>query len=68
MAERQIKIGFLWLVLVVGMGLHAAYSLSAIRYGGDVTIEGSTGSVPWSNSWLKTIFYVIPMLLGVGSV
>ncbi len=33
-----------------------------------MTIEDATGEVPWSNAWLKTIFYVLPMLMGVGSV
>lgn len=68
MFERQMRMAYLWLVLVVGMSLHAAYALSAIRYGVDVTIEGATDGVPWSNSWLKSIFYVLPMLLGVCSI
>lgn len=66
MAIRSLRLAFLWLALVVGMSLHASYDLSALRYGVDVVIEGSTGSVPWSNVWLKSIFYVLPLLMAVG--
>lgn len=68
MFERQIRLGLLWLVIVVGMGLHAAYALSAIRYGASVAVADPTGAVPWSNTWLKTIFYVVPMLVAVGCI
>ena len=68
MTDSSLRIAYLWLVLVVGMSLHASYDLSAIRFGVDVTIEGSKGAVPWSNFWLKTIFYVVPMLFGTACV
>lgn len=68
MFERQIRLGFLWLVMVVAMGLHAAYSLSALRYGVDVRVSDATGAVPWSNTVIKTIFYVLPLLVSVGCI
>lgn len=68
MTDSPARIAYLWLVLVVGMSLHASYDLSAIRYGVDVTIQGAQGAVPWSNFWLKSIFYVVPMLFGSACV
>lgn len=63
--NRQLRVAILWLVLVVGMILHSTYALSALRYGEDVSVANATGSVPWSNVWLKTTFYVVPLIMSV---
>lgn len=60
-----LAISLLWLALVVGMVLHFTYDVSALRYGIDITIPGSTGTVPWSNFTIKALFYVLPFLLAV---
>ncbi|MEM6294480.1 MAG: hypothetical protein AAGA54_24620 [Myxococcota bacterium] len=70
MSERSstgYEVGLLWLVLVVGMVLHFNYGVSGLRYGVSMEIDGADGTVPWSNFGIKTVFYVVPLLLAVGS-
>lgn len=61
------EVGLLWLALVVGMVLHFNYGVSGLRYGIPIEQDGATGVVPWSNFTIKTVFYVVPLLLAVGA-
>ncbi|MEM7151369.1 MAG: hypothetical protein AAF799_00935 [Myxococcota bacterium] len=58
-------VALLWLVLVVGMVLHFNYGVSGLRYGVPLEQPGATGQVPWSNFVIKTVFYVVPLLMAV---
>ena len=61
------EVGLLWLVLVVGMVLHFNYGVSGIRYGIPFEQPDADGVVPWANFGIKTIFYVLPLMLAVGT-
>ncbi|MEM6956031.1 MAG: hypothetical protein AAF411_11315 [Myxococcota bacterium] len=56
-------VAVLWLVLAAAMLLHFNYDVSGIRFGIPLADPEATGIVPWSNVVIKTIFYVVPLLL-----
>lgn len=61
----RTDVAIVWLVLVLGMVLHFNYGVSGLRYGVPIEQPGATGAVPWSNFWIKSVFYVVPMLMAV---
>ena len=66
-ATAGLEVGLLWLVLVVGMVLHFNYGVSGLRYGVPFESPTADGTVPWANFGIKTIFYVMPLMLAVGT-
>ncbi|MBV1860192.1 MAG: hypothetical protein KUG77_17395 [Nannocystaceae bacterium] len=63
--SRRLNVAIVWLVLVLGMMLHFNYEVSGLRYAVSMEQPGASGVVPWSNFWIKSIFYVLPMLMAV---
>lgn len=62
---ERTDVALVWLVLVLGMILHFNYGVSGLRYGVPIQQPGATGAVPWSNFGIKSVFYVVPLLMAV---
>ncbi|GAD07140.1 Uncharacterised protein [Porphyromonas crevioricanis] len=58
---EQIKLAFLWLLVVTGIISHSVFSLDSLFYGANIQLPGTDGSEP-------TIFVVSHIVFGVGSL
>jgi hypothetical protein len=66
--NSQQKIIALWALFLFGMVVHVQLGVMPIFYGQSVNIPGSHGVAPQQDLWLMLGFYLMPMLVILGTL
>ena len=68
MTTNREKIVVLWVVFFLGMTTHSLLAIIPIFFGVDVAMPDSTGVVPAPMMWMMLFFWLLPMIIIVGTL